>query len=465
MITESMQLTATEFQQDPLVKDALNTIVERLEAVQGGFNARGTQVELADAYAAELDAFARNRGGATFFPYLGSGFGRGPLVELKDGRVVYDLITGIGAIPAGHSDPRIVRSQLEAALSDLVIQGNLQQNSESADFVDLLTSQATKNGGRLEHCFLSSTGVMAGENALKIAFQKKAPAHRVLAFEGCFAGRTITFSHITDKPAFRDGLPENLFVDYVPFFDPCDPDGSTQRAVSVLKSHLKRHPGQYAAMLFELVQGEGGFNVGTQDFFKALMQTCRDAGVAVLVDEVQTFARTQELFAFQYFGLDELVDVVWIGKASQACATLFSAEYKPRPGLLSQTFTASTSALAAGKLIIETLLEEDYYGFDGKLAKLHECFVEGVESLNAKYENRLSGPYGIGGMWAFTLDEGDPAKTRDFIHLLFNHGVMSFMAGSASARVRFLPPFLSITEADMAEVFVRIESALESFSG
>ena len=465
MITNSMQLTATGFQQDPVVNEALNTIVERLEIAQNGFSPRSTQIEFADAYAEELDAFARNRGGATFFPYLGSGFGRGPLVELKDGRVIYDLITGIGAFPAGHCDPRIVRSQLEAALSDLVIQGNLQQNAESARFIDLLTKQATRNGSGLEHCFLSSTGVMAGENALKIAFQKNAPAHRVIAFEGCFAGRTITFSHITDKPAFRDGLPENLFVDYVPFFDPNDPDGSTERAVTVLNSYLKRHPGQYAAMLFELVQGEGGFNVGTQTFFQALMQCCRDAGVAVLVDEVQTFARTPELFAFQYFGLEQLVDVVWIGKASQACATLFTSAFKPRPGLLSQTFTASTSALVAGKRIIESLLEENYYGADGKLVELHQRFVEGVESLNAKYGNRLSGPYGIGGMWAFTLDEGAPAKTRDFIHHLFNHGVMSFMAGSSPARVRFLPPFLSITEADIVEVFVRLENALESFRG
>jgi Ornithine/acetylornithine aminotransferase len=219
-------LTADAFRQDPEVIEAMDLICQRLARHQEGLAPRPSDEALADDYVRELDRFAANRGGGTFFPYLGSGFGRGPLVELRDGRVLYDCITGIGAFPAGHSDPRIVRSHLEGALSDLVIQGNLQQNGESADFVDLLVREACTGGADLRHCFLSSTGVMAGENSLKLALQKHAPAHRVLAFEGCFAGRTITFSQITDKPAFREGLPESLSVDYVPFFDPADPDAA-----------------------------------------------------------------------------------------------------------------------------------------------------------------------------------------------------------------------------------------------
>lgn len=463
MKLDSTRLLAEQLREDSEVRNAMHLISERVQSYQEELSPSESIDELEDSYISELDTFAKQRGGGTFFPYLGAGMGRGPLVELRDGRVVYDLITGIGAFPAGHSDPRIVQTQLEAALSDLVIQGNLQQNKESSDFSELLIREACRGGAHLEHCFLSSTGVMAGENALKIALQKNAPAHRVLAFEGCFAGRTITFSQITDKPAFRDGLPENLPVDYVPFFDASDPEGSTARALDALDKHLKRHPSQHACMFFELVQGEGGFNVGEKSFFEALMRRCKISGVAVLVDEVQTFARTHSLFAFQHFGLNELVDVVWIGKASQTCATLFGADFKPRPGLLSQTFTSSTSALLAGKCIIESCLDGGYYGNDGKLAQLHGEFVRCIGEINTRNENRLKGPYGIGAMWAFTLDEGDPNRSREFVKHLFNHGVMSFMAGSKVARVRFLPPFLSITSEDLAEVFTRIEKALSSF--
>jgi 4-aminobutyrate aminotransferase-like enzyme len=457
-------LHADKVTDDPAIQAAINTILERLSEHQSDLKAGAPVPELAESYQARLDQFAQDRGGATFFPYLGSGFGRGALVELGDGRVVYDLITGIGAFPAGHGDPRIGRAQLNAALQDLVIQGNLQQNGDSAEFVRLLVDQAGKGNSGLKHCFLANTGVMAGENSLKIAFQKHAPAHRVLAFEGCFAGRTITFSHITDKPAFREGLPENLCVDYLPFFDPADPEGSTARALSQLQSHLKRHPGQYACMMFELVQGEGGFKVGQRAFFEALMHCCKAHEVAVLIDEVQTFARTPELFAFQYFGLEAYVDVVWIGKASQACATLYSEAYKPRPGLLSQTFTASTSAIAAGQVVVSDLLNGNYYGANGRLNQMHRRFVSCIESANTKLGNRLHGSFGVGGMWAFTLDEGAPARTKAFIQHLFEHGVMSFMAGSAPARVRFLPPILAITNEDMDAVFERIIAAVESFS-
>jgi 4-aminobutyrate aminotransferase-like enzyme len=285
----------------------------------------------------------------------------------------------------------------------------------------------------------------------------------VLAFENCFAGRTIVFSQITDKPAFRDGLPECLAVDYVPFFDEADPVGSTKRALQALRSHLNRHPGQYAAMSFELVQGEGGFHVGSREFFEALMTCCREHQVAVLVDEVQTFGRTESLFAFQHFGLDELVDLVWIGKASQACATLYRPGYKPRPGLLSQTFTASTSALRAGEVIISELIENGYYGKDGKLAKLNQRFAGAMQAIGERTGKRISGPYGVGAMWAFTLNDGDLKETNAFIHHLFRQGVITFVAGKQPARVRFLPPFLSITDADLDEIFARVERAVTTF--
>ena len=79
---------------------------------------------------------------------------------------------------------------------------------------------------------------MANENALKIAFQKNAPATRLLAFDRCFAGRSLIFSQVTDKPVFREGLPLNQAVDYIPFYDPERPEESTREAVLALKKPL-----------------------------------------------------------------------------------------------------------------------------------------------------------------------------------------------------------------------------------
>ena len=155
-----------------------------------------------------LDDFGKIRGGYLYFPYLASGIGNGPFVELADGSVKLDMITGIGVHGFGHSHPALVETGIDAALCDTVMQGNLQQNTQSYDVSKLLTTLACESGAGLEHCFLSTSGAMANENSLKLAFQKHTPADRIIAFEHCFAGRTMVLSHVTDKPGNRVGLPD-----------------------------------------------------------------------------------------------------------------------------------------------------------------------------------------------------------------------------------------------------------------
>jgi 4-aminobutyrate aminotransferase-like enzyme len=251
-----------------------------------------------------------------------------------------------------------------------------------------------------------------------------------------------------------------LAVDYLPFFDPAEPDKSRNRAVDRLKRLLVRYSGRYAAMAFELVQGEGGFYPGETDFFKALMEACRENGLAVLVDEIQTFGRTTELFAFQYYGLDKLVDVVTIGKLTQVCATLFVEDFKPRPGLLSQTFTGSSSAIAAARVIVKGLLEGDFFGPDGRIARFHDHFVKQLLQINKRHPGLITGPFGIGAMLAFTVYRGDPEKVKRFIYELFDAGVVSFYAGSEPTRVRFLIPVGAVTFEDIDAVASIVESTL-----
>jgi acetylornithine aminotransferase len=83
-----------------------------------------------------------------------------------------------------------------------------------------LTDLACETGAKLEHCFLSTSGAMANENSLKNRFSKEAAAaDRVIAFEHCFAGRTLAAgaAFTADKAAYRQGLPNILNVDYIPF--------------------------------------------------------------------------------------------------------------------------------------------------------------------------------------------------------------------------------------------------------
>ncbi len=450
-------LVAAQLAADPRVAQAKKLLDEAEKEHQKKLTAiRPVNPKLKMSYSQMLADFSNYRSIPLWFPYIGSGIGHGPFVELADGSVKYDFICGIGPHFFGHSHPLITETGIDSAISNTVMQGNLQQNVDSLELTKTLLDLSG-----LDHCFLSTSGAMANENALKLAFQAKFPAYRVLAFEKCFVGRSLAVSQITDKPSFREGLPPMLHVDYLPYFNPHHPEQSTRQAIQAFEQAIHRYPKQHALICFELVQGEAGFYAGTKEFFKEMMELARHHGIAVFADEVQSFARTPELFAFQYYKLQELVDLVTIGKISQVCATLFTKEYKPKPGLLSQTFTGSTSAIKASLAILKELVHGGYYGPEGKIAALHRYFVEHLSRLSEKYPDLIQGPYGVGCMVAFTAYGGDNKKTTDFVHRLFEAGIISFIAGSDPMRVRFLLPVAALTHRHIEEAMKIIEQTLK----
>ncbi len=434
----------------------LNTLAEHQATLTGP---RPPRAEMATTYAALLASWGKMRGAALYYPYLGSGLGRGPLVELGDGSVKYDFIIGIGVHFFGHGHPALVSAALESALQNTAMQGNLQQNLISEEFGRLVLEGANRRAKTLDHVFLCTSGAMANENGVKLLFQKKFPANRLLAFSGSFAGRTLAMSQVSDKPAYRQGLPDSLAVDYVPFFDEARPEESTREALSTLGTLLDRYPGKHAGMIFELIRGEGGFYPGSAAFFRALMTELRARGVGILIDEIQTFGRTPELFAFQYFGLDEFAEIVTIGKLTQACATLFRADYNPRPGLLSQTFTGATAALHVGVAVLRELFKGDFYGPGGRVERLHTYFVNRLREIAGRTE-LVRGPYGVGAMVAATVLDGQADTVQDFVKRLFSNGVIAFTAGANPTRVRFLLPVGGITEAEIDAALAIFEQTL-----
>lgn len=452
-MTSKSPLAADQLQNDPRLEQAKQLILDAVADHQKQIvSVRPPNPELADQYQQLVDEFGQLRGNNIFFPYLGSGIGNGPFVELADGSVKLDMITGIGVHGYGHSHPKLIEAGIKAAMSDTVMQGNLQANTNSCDIARLLVDTASETGGKLKHCFLTTSGAMANENSLKMAFQKNHPANRVIAFSHCFAGRTLALAQVTDKAKYRVGLPDTISVDYIPFFKHDNPERSIEQAVNHLKYHVNRHPGKHAALWMELIQGEGGYYEGRTDFFKALIEVAHENNIAVIADEVQTFCRTTRPFAFQHFGLDDLVDIVTIGKISQVCATLFTEEYNPKPGLISQTFTGSTWAMYAAHAIVSGLIENNHFGTDGRNVKLHNYFANGLKAINEKFPGSVGGPHGVGGMVAFTPFDGSADVARDMVKRMYDAGLMSFMAGGDPSRVRFLMPLGCVEEShiDMA---------------
>jgi len=462
------------FHASPAVEAAIRSIVADLKTRQESLvGVRPPRAELREDYARHLARSAEIKGRPNLYPYIGSGFGRGPLVELEDGSVKWDLINGIGVHMFGHSDPEMVEAALRASLSDTVMQGNLQFNRDSLEFADFLLGEAGKSS-RLAHCFVSNSGCMVNESALKVCQQKTGAAPRIIAFQDCFMGRSTTMAQIGDGPAYRVGIPLNVQVDYLPFYDPSLGQRSIDLTVWHLEQYLHRYPKQHSCLIVELIQGEGGFHVAPREFLVPLLETCRRHGVPVWDDEVQTFGRTESMFAFERLGLGDLIDVVTIGKMSQACACLYTAEMNPKPGLLSGTFTASATAFGVGLAALRRLRDGGHYGPDGRIARLHAAYRRHAEDLVRRrpeffptVPDPMGRPYapdrlvsGTGGMMRLTPFGGNRDRINRLLHRLFEDGVIAFSCGHGPYHLRFLPPVGVMRPEDFVPVFEILERSL-----
>jgi 4-aminobutyrate aminotransferase-like enzyme len=461
-----------EMRASPAVQSAINAIIADVKARSARITEpRGPHADLRESYDELLKRAGDVRGRGLLYPYIGSGIGNGALVELLDGSIKWDMICGIGVHFFGHSEPDLMREALLSALDDTVKHGNLQTNADAFDFAQTLVAEAGRHSN-LRHCYLSTSGAMANEHALKVCYQKRMPSSRVLAFKDCFAGRSIVMSQLGDAAANRQGIPITLGVDYMPFWD----DAAAARmgkaafidmAVSHLRQYIDRYPGQHACFVMELVQGEGGFVPGDRDYFKALMDVCKEAGVAIWIDEIQTFGRLPSMFAFEHFDLGDYVDVCTIGKMTQACATLFTADFNPKPGLLSGTFTGEGVSFGVGRRIIERLRDGDHYGPNGRNAKHHALFVQQARALIARrpaWFPQVDGLKdlvgGLGGMMRITPFGGKKEPINKACRTCFDEGLVLFYCGHSPYHLRMLPPLGIMREQDWPSVFACLERGL-----
>ncbi len=467
----------SQFASSPAVDAAIRSIVGELNAKRALItDVRPALPGMKESYDGLMARAAAVRGRPLLYPYVGSGIGNGALVELADGSVKWDMICGIGVNFFGHSDPDLVQTALRASLADTVKQGNLQSSMEPHAFSEVLLKEAAK-GSRLKYAYLSTSGCMANENALKVCFQKHAPARRVLAFRDCFMGRSMMMASIGDSHEGRVGLPIVADVDYMPFYDEVEAARAGEAdyigaAVGKLEEYIRRYPGQHACFIFELAQGEGGFNPGRRDYFKALIEVCKSQKIAVWDDEIQTFGRLPRMFAYDYYQLGEYVDVFCVGKMTQVCATLYTEEYNPKPGLLSGTFLGEAVSFEVGRRVIERLRDGDYYGDSGRIERHHAAFRQQVKALAARRPEwfpkvpeiaDVSG--GVGGMMRMTPLGGKKDKIQAACKAIFEAGVILFYCGHGPYHLRVLPPLGVMNESDWPRVFACIEQGLAKVAG
>lgn len=441
------------------INKLFDEIISEVESVNSSIEGVRPATDECKAQSKKLvDLLGTNRGRPLYLPFIGSGAGRGCYVELEDGSVKLDLINGIGINILGHSHPVMIRGALKGAIQDVVVQGNLEPGTEMIRLGDKLLEIAKRNTP-LKHVWLTTSGSMANEIAIKMCRQKTNAAKMIISMRAAFAGRTTLMAQVTDDPGKRQGQPEYDEVRYINFYDSNNPN-STEDSLAELKKIINEHRGDICAFMFEPMQGEGGYNVAPKEFFIPLLEECKKEGIPVFADEIQTFCRTGEFFACDKIGISKYLDVCTVAKTIQNGATFSTSELNPKPGLIAGTFAGSSAALSAGYEAIKYLDENGFMGDGGTIEQVHNKFVGMLNELNeTTCKGMLVDAGGLGLMCAVQPFDGSKDKMLKFLNVLYENGLFAFGCGRGPFKIRFLIP-ATITDAEIAVAKQIIEKSV-----
>ena len=387
-----------------------------------------------------------------------------------EGRRFIDFAAGIAVLNTGHRHPRIVAAiaqQLERFTH------TAYQVVPYASYVELAEKiNARAPGAAAKKTAFFTTGAEAVENAVKIA---RAATGRpgVIAFAGGFHGRTLMGMALTGKVApYKIGFgPFPSDVYHAPF--PNRVHGiSTADALDAVETLFKAdiEPSRVAAIIFEPVQGEGGFNVAPPEFVRGLRRLCDAHGIVLIADEVQTgFARTGKLFAMEHY--DVAADLITMAKSLAGGMPLSGVVGRAdlmdaaAPGGLGGTYAGNPLALASAHAVLDVIDDE----------RLCERAVQLGDALKARLEAlrgeipQLADVRGPGAMVAAEfLEPGTGNPDQAFVKRVqaraLERGLLLLVCGTYGNVIRFLFP-LTIEAAIFDEALGLLEEVLKESVG
>jgi acetylornithine/N-succinyldiaminopimelate aminotransferase len=354
-----------------------------------------------------------------------------------------DFVSGIGVNALGHAHPAIQRV-LRRQAGRLIHTSNLFYHPYQAELARLLTRISG-----LDRAFFCNSGTEAWEGALKLARAyartRNSNGHkakwRLLALENSFHGRTFGALATTGQEKYRHPFaPLVPGVNFVAFNDVND---------------LKRQfDGSVCAICLETIQGEGGIQPVSREFFGLARQLTARSDALLLVDEIQCgLGRTGKYFAYQHYGITP--DIVTVAKPLAAGLPLGAVLTSERvaagmhPGLHGTTFGGGPLACAVA---IEFLQQLDR--LLGPIAKLGEYFLRKLEELKSR-RPQVQAVRGIGLMLAIELDSTETA--RAVVRWLLDGGIL--INRTHDTVLRFLPPYI-IEQKHIDEVTAALDRAL-----
>lgn len=361
--------------------------------------------------------------------------GEGVTVFDQEGNSYLDLTSGIGVCNLGYNVKQL-NEAVTAQLGQIWHTSNLYESHLQEEVAEKLTQ------GTEKVVFFCNSGTEANEAALKLA-RKATGKTKILSFAHSFHGRSVGSLSLTGnekiKEGFGDLLSDVTFVAYNDFHS------------------LQAITSEYAAVIVEVIQGEGGVTAGEADWLESLDAECKEKGVLLIIDEVQTgIGRTGKLFAYQHYALDP--DIVtsakglangipvgaMIGKKELAAA--FSA------GTHGTTFGGNPLAMAAANQVL-TIIDDEFLEAVTQKADLFWYYLE-KELSDIEFVEGISGK---GLMIGIHLAKELPVA--DVIQALHQEGILTLSAHGNT--LRLLPP-LVIKGAELIEASQKIKQVLQT---
>ena len=369
-------------------------------------------------------------------------YGKQPLVLVRgegahiwdlDGTEYIDCVGGHGAANVGHAHPAVVEAVTRQA-QRLFLAPNGFYNDVRALLLAELVRVAPQG---LTRAFLCNSGTEAVEAAFKFA-RLSTGRTKIVATMRSFHGRTMGALSATWRKEYREP-----FKPLVPGFE-FVPYNRLDRMAQTVDDET-------AAVIVEVVQGEGGVNPGSAEFLQGVEALCHEHGALFIVDEVQTgFGRTGKLFACEHYDLHP--DLMTLAKSIAGGipmgATLIGERVGTLPGHVhGSTFGGNPLACAAALATLDVMEREH---LPERAARLGARLLSGLQAIDSPLIRQVRG---LGLMVGVELRE----RSAKYLAALAQEGVLALPAGATV--MRFLPP-LVISEEDIETVIAKVAHVL-----
>ena len=358
---------------------------------------------------------------------------KGCYVYDDKGQKYLDLYGGHGVISIGHSHENYVR-QMSEQLEKIGFYSNSIQNPLQAELAQKL--------GKLSGCeaynlFLCNSGAEANENALKLA-SFHTDKSKILTFRNAFHGRTSAAVSVTDNQKIQAPVNQNQNVEFL-------------ELNNAEKFNEAIEKGDVAAVIIEGLQGVGGLNEASPEFFELIQKQCEAQGALLILDEIQSgYGRSGEFFAFQHHNIKpDIISIAkGMGNGFPIAGVMISEKIKAWYGMLGTTFGGNHLACAAGISVLDTIEQEQLIE---NVKKTSNYFIKEIEPVTAVKQIKGKGLM-LGLKFDFKIAELRKA-------LIFEERI--FTGGSSDPYLlRILPP-LSVTEEQLDTFISALKRILE----